>query len=50
MVFVTPTKDMAVRAGQYVSGEGRIYHPYLASWRPDVRHETIIYMAILTVV
>ena len=34
--FVTPTKDMAVRPGQYVSGEGRIYHPYLAGWRDDV--------------
>lgn len=33
--FVTPTKDMAVRPGQYVSGEGRIYHPYLAGWRDD---------------
>ena len=34
--FVTPTKDMSVRPGQYVSGEGRIYHPYLAGWRDDV--------------
>ncbi|KAL9026343.1 MAG: hypothetical protein Q9196_004978 [Gyalolechia fulgens] len=24
---------MAVRAGQYVSAEGRVYHPYLAGWR-----------------
>ena len=36
MSFVTPTKDMVVRPGQYVSGEGRIYHPYLAGWRGDV--------------
>lgn len=34
--FVTPTRNMAVRSGQYVSGEGRIYHPYLAGWREDV--------------
>ncbi len=34
--FVTPTKNMAVRPGQYLSGEGRIYHPYLAGWRDDV--------------
>lgn len=27
---------MAVRPGQYVSGEGRVYHPYLAGWREDV--------------
>ncbi|KAL9580296.1 MAG: hypothetical protein Q9212_004581 [Teloschistes hypoglaucus] len=33
--FVTPTKNMAVRAGQYVSVEGRVYHPYLAGWRED---------------
>ena len=36
IIYVTPTKDMAVRPGQYVSGEGRVYHPYLASWREDV--------------
>ena len=36
ILYVTPTKDMAVRPGQYVSGEGRVYHPYLASWREDV--------------
>ncbi|MCJ1299099.1 hypothetical protein MMC08_001890 [Hypocenomyce scalaris] len=35
MLYVTPTKGMAVRPGQYVSGDGRIYHPYLASWRDD---------------
>ena len=34
--FVTPTSDMVVRPGQYVSGEGKIYHPYLANWRDDV--------------
>lgn len=31
--FVTPGKDMMVRSGQYVSGEGRIYHPFLANWK-----------------
>ncbi|KAL8823914.1 MAG: hypothetical protein Q9191_005446 [Dirinaria sp. TL-2023a] len=35
MAFVTPTKGMAIRPGQYVSGEGRVYHPYLAEWRED---------------
>lgn len=34
--FVTPTRNMAVRRGQYISGEGRIYHPYLAGWMEDV--------------
>ncbi|KAL2038142.1 hypothetical protein N7G274_009089 [Stereocaulon virgatum] len=33
--FITPTADMVVRPGQYVSGEGKIYHPYLAGWRDD---------------
>ncbi|KAL8786874.1 MAG: hypothetical protein Q9213_002505 [Squamulea squamosa] len=35
ITFVTPTKNMAVRAGQYVSVEGRVYHPYLAAWKED---------------
>ncbi|KAL8995710.1 MAG: hypothetical protein Q9169_004604 [Polycauliona sp. 2 TL-2023] len=35
VAFVTPTKNMAVRAGQYVSVEGRVYHPYLAGWKQD---------------
>ncbi|KAI9823750.1 MAG: hypothetical protein M1832_002307 [Thelocarpon impressellum] len=32
MVYVTPTQTMAVRPGQHVSGEGKVYHPYLAGW------------------
>lgn len=36
MAYVTPTANMLVRVGQYVSGEGRIYHPYLAGWKEDV--------------
>ncbi|MCJ1420176.1 hypothetical protein MMC32_006533 [Xylographa parallela] len=35
ITYVMPTKDMAVRPSQYVSDEGRIYHPYLAGWQPD---------------
>lgn len=31
-VYVTPTQDMVVRPGQHVSGEGRVYHHYLAHW------------------
>ena len=45
MAFVTPTRDMAVRPGQHVSIEGRIFHPYLASWRPDVRFSSQISLA-----
>ncbi|CAO2651765.1 Nn.00g000480.m01.CDS01 [Neocucurbitaria sp. VM-36] len=32
IVYVTPSKDMFVRPGQHVSGDGRVYHPYLAQW------------------
>ncbi|KAF1847758.1 UEV-domain-containing protein [Cucurbitaria berberidis CBS 394.84] len=32
IVYVTPSQDMIVRPGQHVSGDGRIYHPYLAQW------------------
>ena len=32
MVYVTPTQDMVVRAGQHVTLEGRVYHHYLAHW------------------
>ena len=32
--------DIAVRPGQHVGGDGRIYHPYLREWgRHEVRHE-----------
>lgn len=36
IVFVTPAKNMAVRPGQYVSAEGRVYHPFMAGWRETV--------------
>ncbi|GIK01843.1 hypothetical protein Aspvir_005884 [Aspergillus viridinutans] len=32
MVYVTPTPDMAVRVGQHVTLEGRVYHHCLAHW------------------
>ncbi|KAF4216806.1 hypothetical protein CNMCM8980_007362 [Aspergillus fumigatiaffinis] len=32
MAYVTPTQDMAVRVGQHVTLEGRVYHHYLAHW------------------
>ncbi|KAI9884268.1 MAG: cysteine desulfurase [Watsoniomyces obsoletus] len=32
-VYVTPAQGMMIRPGQHVSGEGRVYHPYLAGWR-----------------
>ncbi|KAF2643723.1 UEV-domain-containing protein [Massarina eburnea CBS 473.64] len=32
IVYVTPSQDMLIRPGQHVSGDGRVYHPYLAQW------------------
>ena len=32
IVYVTPAQDMAVRIGQHVTLEGRVYHHYLAHW------------------
>jgi hypothetical protein len=32
IVYITPSQDMVVRPGQHVSGDGRVYHPYLAQW------------------
>ncbi|KAL2825015.1 UEV domain-containing protein [Aspergillus cavernicola] len=32
IAYVMPTQDMAVRAGQHVTLEGRVYHHYLAQW------------------
>ncbi|KAI7619521.1 hypothetical protein KC343_g8693 [Hortaea werneckii] len=33
MVFVTPGGAMAIRPGQHVGTDGRVYHPYLRDWR-----------------
>ena len=33
IAYVAPTDDMVIRPGQYVGGDGKIYHPYLAQWR-----------------
>ena len=43
IIFICPTGNMTVRPGQHVSGEGRVYHPYLAGWYggvsgPDACH------------
>jgi len=32
IVYIKPGQDMLVRPGQHVSGDGRVYHPYLAQW------------------
>ncbi|KAF2669792.1 UEV-domain-containing protein, partial [Microthyrium microscopicum] len=32
IAYVVPAQDMAIRPGQHVAGDGRVYHPYLAQW------------------
>ncbi|WPH02409.1 Hypothetical protein R9X50_00527200 [Acrodontium crateriforme] len=32
IVYVIPGKDMAIRPGQHVGVDGRVYHPYLRDW------------------
>lgn len=43
LVYVTPTQDMAVRVGQHVTLEGRVYHHYLAHWAEawEVSHRAV---------
>ncbi|KAF2005744.1 UEV-domain-containing protein [Amniculicola lignicola CBS 123094] len=48
LVYVTPSQDMAVRPGQHVSGDGRVYHPYLAQWEKYWDKSTIFdFLAVL---
>ena len=44
LVYVTPTEGMAVRPGQHVDPQGRIYHPYLVGWAEfwDVSSQAVI--------
>ena len=39
LVYVTAAEGMAIRAGQHVDPEGKVYHPYLVGWAEfwDVR-------------
>ncbi|OCK82584.1 UEV-domain-containing protein [Lepidopterella palustris CBS 459.81] len=48
IVYVTPSQDMLVRPGQHVSGDGSIYHPYLAQWGKYWDKSTIFdFLAVL---
>ncbi|KAL4915837.1 UEV domain-containing protein [Aspergillus aurantiobrunneus] len=42
IVYVKPTQDMAVRAGQHVTLEGRVYHHYLAHWAGAWERSTLL--------
>ncbi|KAF2710223.1 UEV-domain-containing protein [Pleomassaria siparia CBS 279.74] len=51
IVYVTPSQDMLVRPGQHVSGDGRVYHPYLAQWAKYWDKSTIFdFLAVLRAV
>ncbi|KAL5333508.1 UEV domain-containing protein [Aspergillus crustosus] len=48
IAYVTPTQDMAIRAGQHVTLEGRIYHHYLAHWAGAWERSSLLdFLAIL---
>ncbi|KIW14828.1 hypothetical protein PV08_07613 [Exophiala spinifera] len=48
MCYVTPTDDMIIRPGQYVGGDGKIYHPYLAHWREAWERSNLVdFLSIL---
>jgi len=47
IVFVSPTQDMVVRPGQHVSVDGRVYHPYIASWQAQWEVSTFWKTAII---
>ncbi|KAF2203234.1 UEV-domain-containing protein [Delitschia confertaspora ATCC 74209] len=48
IIYVTPSPDMLVRPGQHVSGDGRVYHPYLAQWGKYWDKSTIFdFLAVL---
>ncbi|KAF9891916.1 hypothetical protein FE257_002879 [Aspergillus nanangensis] len=42
IVYVTPTQDMAVRVGQHVTLEGRVYHHYLAHWQDAWERSSLV--------
>ncbi|KAI9890631.1 MAG: hypothetical protein M1814_003829 [Vezdaea aestivalis] len=42
LVYITPNLDMTLRPSQYVSSEGRVYHPYLAGWTDFWDKSTIL--------
>ncbi|KAI4725567.1 UEV-domain-containing protein [Aureobasidium sp. EXF-10728] len=47
MVFVIPGEAMAIRPGQHVSVDGRVYHPYLRDWSMNQRSNIIDFLRLL---
>ncbi|KAL5354993.1 UEV domain-containing protein [Aspergillus floccosus] len=47
LVYVTPTQDMAVRVGQHVTLEGRVYHHYLAHWAEAWERSSLVDLLLI---
>ncbi|KAH0363953.1 UEV-domain-containing protein, partial [Aureobasidium melanogenum] len=47
MVFVIPGEGMAIRPGQHVSIDGRVYHPYLRDWSVNQRPNIVDFLRLL---
>jgi ESCRT-I complex subunit TSG101 len=47
MVFVIPGEGMAIRPGQHVSVDGRVYHPYLRDWSVTQRPNIVDFLRLL---
>ncbi|KAI1006493.1 hypothetical protein K3495_g1728 [Podosphaera aphanis] len=42
IVYVRPTEAMAVRPGQHVDLQGKVYHPYLVAWAENCGKSNIL--------
>ncbi|KAI5194815.1 hypothetical protein AUEXF2481DRAFT_34708 [Aureobasidium subglaciale EXF-2481] len=47
IVFVLPGDGMAIRPGQHVGVDGRVYHPYLRDWAVNQRPNLVDFLRIL---
>ncbi|KAG9842450.1 UEV-domain-containing protein, partial [Aureobasidium melanogenum] len=47
MVFVIPGEGMAIRPGQHVGVDGRVYHPYLRDWSINQRPNIVDFLRLL---
>ncbi|KAK7203773.1 UEV domain-containing protein [Myxozyma melibiosi] len=45
--FVTPTQTMAIRAGNHVDTNGRVYHPFISYWNPQTAN-LVAFCAVLS--
>ncbi|GAB7347664.1 hypothetical protein MBLNU459_g4528t2 [Dothideomycetes sp. NU459] len=47
MVFVNPGDGMAIRPGQHIGVDGRVYHPYLRDWITRERSNLVDFFRVL---